>query len=57
MMRPGEASEAGEDRPTPRRLRRSSRTHWPLWRVLLWVALELAVVALAVLALVWLLAR
>ena len=36
-------------------LRRSSRTHWPAWRVVAYVAVELVVAALVVLALVWLL--
>ena len=45
-----------EHHPAPREMRRSSRTSWPLWRVLLWIGMQLAAVALAILAL-WLLAR
>ncbi len=50
-------SEAGEHRPCPRDLRRSSRTHWPAWRVLSYVLLELVAAALVILGLVWLLAQ
>ena len=48
-------SEAGEHRPSPRDLRRSSPTHWPAWRVLSYVLLELVAVALVILGLFWLL--
>ncbi len=48
-------SEAGDHRPSPRDLRRSSPTHWPAWRVLSYVLLELVAVALVILGLFWLL--
>ncbi|MCH8342720.1 MAG: hypothetical protein IH983_01905 [Planctomycetes bacterium] len=57
MARQHAESEAGEHRPSPRDLRRSSRTHWPAWRVLSYVLLELVAAALVILGLVWLLAQ
>ncbi len=48
-------SEAGDHRPSSRDLRRSSPTHWPAWRVLSYVLLELVAVALVILGLFWLL--
>ncbi|MHC4108461.1 MAG: hypothetical protein ACYSTY_10295 [Planctomycetota bacterium] len=57
MDHDADEAEAGRHRPAPRQLRRSSRTHWPLWRAGVWVVLELVVVALAVLLVVWLFAR
>jgi hypothetical protein len=38
-------------------MRRASRTWWPLPRVLLYVAVQVAAAALLVLGLIWLLAR
>ncbi len=57
MARHHTESEAGEHRPSPRDLRRSSRTHWPAWRVLSYVLLELVAAALVILGLVWLLTQ
>ncbi len=51
MARHHTESEAGERRPSPRDLRRSSRTHWPAWRVLSYVLLELVAVARVILGL------
>ena len=44
-------------RPAPGHLRRTSRTHWPARRVLLYVAAQIAVAAVALAGLIWLLAR
>lgn len=55
-IRPTTAGPTGH-RPAPRALRRASRTHWPAWRVALYVTLEVVVSALLVGGLAWLLHR
>ncbi|MHC4100315.1 MAG: hypothetical protein ACYS15_12245 [Planctomycetota bacterium] len=57
MSPDAESMRAVEHRPAPRALRRTSRTRWPLSRVLLYVAVELGAVSLLALGLLWLLAN